>query len=252
VRSELVEAKRLGYPRRAAFARHLGADVSPVEDEDVERTGDYLWKERSHLERLAVFAYFGDGHSVAVKSRRLGVSQYNYVWLVNTTLAGLAQHLAGFPVPERVSPRSAPMVDPAARISRARAVRLVADTVGLTRNCISHALGRAIRARQLRFEYDDHLRFGDLAAWACSRWPGRFDHWPRPAIAARLRSAPAMLHAEVAIIPRDLREAYVTAQRDLAALREEVTRLRVIEAADSRRRERARESGKRGGRRRWR
>lgn len=85
----------------------------------------------------------------------------------------------------KAKPFSRAGLDANSTITRAQATRLIADEVAesdenpaLTRNLVSHRLGRAIERGTLTEQASGSFRFGDLVAWAADTWPGKFSDWP--------------------------------------------------------------------------
>jgi hypothetical protein len=63
-------------------------------------------------------------------------------------------------------------------ISRADAVRLIAQEVGEPRTNVSHRVRYAIDTGKLEKAAQGQFVFGRLVAWAQDTWPGHFSGWP--------------------------------------------------------------------------
>jgi hypothetical protein len=78
VQSQLAEARKLGYPRMAAFAKDIARgtiSLAPTpEDESLDRVGRFYWTFCNEIERRVMATDYGESHTWHVKARRLGVS----------------------------------------------------------------------------------------------------------------------------------------------------------------------------------
>lgn len=96
VRSQLAEARRLGYPPQAAFAKDMARgtiSLAPTpEDPHLEFVGRYLWTVKE-IERRVVASHYGDDHDIGVKARRLSMSKDRFRRMLDRVLIGLSGYL---------------------------------------------------------------------------------------------------------------------------------------------------------------
>jgi hypothetical protein len=76
VRTQLAEAKRLGYPTMAAFAKDIArgtVSLMPTpDDERLEYVGRFVWKLPAPLHHTVMVAYDDDGYNAEQKAHQLG------------------------------------------------------------------------------------------------------------------------------------------------------------------------------------
>ena len=99
--AELVaEAKRLGYPTQAAFAKQISRGVlptPPVADPLTEQVGQYMAEAATPILRRVIVCHYSDPDPVGVKARRVSMSLAQYYRAINRFLGGLSGYLTTVP-----------------------------------------------------------------------------------------------------------------------------------------------------------
>jgi hypothetical protein len=76
VRTQLAEAKRLGYPTMAAFAKDIArgtVSLMPTPDDvRLEYVGRFMWRLPEPLRQSVMIAYDDDGYNAEQKAYQLG------------------------------------------------------------------------------------------------------------------------------------------------------------------------------------
>jgi hypothetical protein len=98
VRSQLAEARKLGYPKMAAFAKDIArgtVSLAPTpEDEVLERVGRFLWQFCGDIERRLLASDYGEDYTTHIKAQRLGMSVHRFHRVKERVLLRLSGYLS--------------------------------------------------------------------------------------------------------------------------------------------------------------
>lgn len=96
VNSQLAEARRLGYPRMASFAKDIARGTISLapqpEDAGIEAVGKFYWQCCNEIERRVAVVHVTEPYVKHVTARRLGMSIDRY----NKVKARVLERLNGF------------------------------------------------------------------------------------------------------------------------------------------------------------